>query len=119
VPRDQRDGSLRPYSQISREEPLLFYQVAPQFLVILPAALDPGVYSASNKNEYKKQKNNISWQQRRIFLVLMQAMGHALAWWLRHYDTNRKVMGLGREVTEFFNLHNPSCRTRPWGLLSQ
>jgi hypothetical protein len=28
--------------------------------LILPAALDPGVYSASNRNEYKKQKNNIS-----------------------------------------------------------
>jgi hypothetical protein len=26
----QRDGSLRPYSRFSRQEPLLFYQVAPQ-----------------------------------------------------------------------------------------
>jgi hypothetical protein len=26
--------------------------------LILPAALDPGVYSASNRNEYQKQKNN-------------------------------------------------------------
>jgi hypothetical protein len=30
VPRGQRDGSLRPYSQIYRQEPLLFYQVVPQ-----------------------------------------------------------------------------------------
>jgi hypothetical protein len=30
VPRGQRDGSLRPYSRSSRQEPLLFYQVAPQ-----------------------------------------------------------------------------------------
>jgi hypothetical protein len=30
VPRGQRDGSLRPYSWFSRQEPLLFYQVAPQ-----------------------------------------------------------------------------------------
>jgi hypothetical protein len=30
VPRNQRDGSLRPYSLISRQEPLLLYQVAPQ-----------------------------------------------------------------------------------------
>jgi hypothetical protein len=29
VPRGQRDGSLRPYSRFSRQEPLLFYQVAP------------------------------------------------------------------------------------------
>jgi hypothetical protein len=30
-------------------------------IIILPAALDPGIYSASNKNEYQKQKNNVSW----------------------------------------------------------
>jgi hypothetical protein len=30
VPRGQRDGSLRPYSRFSRQEPLLFYEVAPQ-----------------------------------------------------------------------------------------
>jgi hypothetical protein len=30
VPCGQRDGSLRPYSRFSRQEPLLFYQVAPQ-----------------------------------------------------------------------------------------
>jgi hypothetical protein len=28
--------------------------------VILPAALGPGVYSAYNRNEYQKQKNNVS-----------------------------------------------------------
>jgi hypothetical protein len=27
---------------------------------ILLAALGPGVYSASNRNEYQKQKNNVS-----------------------------------------------------------
>jgi hypothetical protein len=30
VPRGQRDGSLRPYSRFSIQEPLLFYQVASQ-----------------------------------------------------------------------------------------
>jgi hypothetical protein len=30
MPRGQRDGSLRPYSRISRQEPLLFCQVVPQ-----------------------------------------------------------------------------------------
>jgi hypothetical protein len=30
VPRGQRDGSLWLYSRFSRQEPLLFYQVAPQ-----------------------------------------------------------------------------------------
>jgi hypothetical protein len=28
--------------------------------LILPAKLGPGVYSASNRNEYQKQKNNVS-----------------------------------------------------------
>jgi hypothetical protein len=27
--------------------------------LILPATLGPGVYSACNRNEYKKQKNNV------------------------------------------------------------
>jgi hypothetical protein len=27
--------------------------------LILPAAFGPGVYSASNGNEYQKQKNNV------------------------------------------------------------
>jgi hypothetical protein len=30
LPRGQLDGSLRSYSELSRPEPLLFYQVAPQ-----------------------------------------------------------------------------------------
>jgi hypothetical protein len=30
--------------------------------LILPAALGPGVHSASNRNEYQKQKNNVSGQ---------------------------------------------------------
>jgi hypothetical protein len=28
--------------------------------LILPAGLGPGVHSASNRNEYQKQKNNVS-----------------------------------------------------------
>jgi hypothetical protein len=28
--------------------------------LILPAVLDHGVYSVSNRNEYQKQKNNVS-----------------------------------------------------------
>jgi hypothetical protein len=31
-----------------------------QIYLILPAALEPGVHSASNRNEYHKQKNNVS-----------------------------------------------------------
>jgi hypothetical protein len=32
--------------------------------LILPAALGPGVHSASNIDEYQKQKNNVSGEQR-------------------------------------------------------
>jgi hypothetical protein len=28
--------------------------------LILPAALGPGIYSVSNRNEYQKQENNVS-----------------------------------------------------------
>jgi hypothetical protein len=28
-----------------------------------PAALGPGVYSASNRNKYQKQRNNVSGEQ--------------------------------------------------------
>jgi hypothetical protein len=31
-----------------------------QFTLILPAVINPDVYSASNRNEYQKQKNNVS-----------------------------------------------------------
>jgi hypothetical protein len=30
---------------------------------ILPTGLDPGIYSASDRNEYQKQKNNDSWEK--------------------------------------------------------
>jgi hypothetical protein len=30
--------------------------------LIFPASLGPGVYSASNRNEYRKQRNNVSGQ---------------------------------------------------------
>jgi hypothetical protein len=32
--------------------------------LIFPAAVGLGVYSACNRNEYQKQKNNVSWEQR-------------------------------------------------------
>jgi hypothetical protein len=47
------------------EEAKIIYEVTDNifcvswFMLILPAALDPGIYSSSNINEYQKQ-NNIS-----------------------------------------------------------
>jgi hypothetical protein len=46
-------------------------------------------------------------------MVLTQT-GHAAAQWLRHYGTNRKVAGSIPDFVIFFNLPNPSGRTRPW-----
>jgi hypothetical protein len=40
----------------SRPDEVIFFSV----YLILPATLGPGVYSASNRNEYQKQKNNVS-----------------------------------------------------------
>jgi hypothetical protein len=34
--------------------------------LILPAALGPGVYSASNKNEYQKHKNIFFWEVKQL-----------------------------------------------------
>jgi hypothetical protein len=34
--------------------------------LIIPVALVPGVYSASNRNEYQKQKNKVSGEQSRM-----------------------------------------------------
>jgi hypothetical protein len=42
----------------------------------------------------------------------------AIAYWLRHYATNRKVTGSIPDEVTFSNLPNPSGRTRPWSSLS-
>jgi hypothetical protein len=42
----------------SRTHEVIFFPI----YLIIPAALGPGVHSASNKNEYQKQKNNVSWE---------------------------------------------------------
>jgi hypothetical protein len=40
----------------SRPDERIFFLI----YLILPAALGPGVHSVSNRNEYQKQKNNVS-----------------------------------------------------------
>jgi hypothetical protein len=32
--------------------------------LFLPATLGPGIYSASNRSDYQKQKNYVSWENR-------------------------------------------------------
>jgi hypothetical protein len=49
----------------------------------------------------------------RIYIILS---GHAVAQWLRHCDTNRKVAGLISDgVIGIFNWYNPSGRTMALG----
>jgi hypothetical protein len=43
---------------------------------------------------------------------------HAVAKWLKHYATNRKVAGWIPDKVIFLNLPNASGRTKPWGLPS-
>jgi hypothetical protein len=54
---------LRHYATSRKVAGLSPYRVIEFFVsidLILPAALGPGVHSASNRNEYQKQKNNVS-----------------------------------------------------------
>jgi hypothetical protein len=40
-------------------KPIYYRCVESSIYLILPAALGPGIYSAFNRNEYQKQKNNV------------------------------------------------------------
>jgi hypothetical protein len=42
----------------SRPDEVDFFFLSSSIYLILPATLGPGVHSASNRNEYQKQKNN-------------------------------------------------------------
>jgi hypothetical protein len=42
--------------------------------LILPSTLDPGVYSASNRNECQKQTNNVFWRVKRCRCVGLTAL---------------------------------------------
>jgi hypothetical protein len=58
VPRGQRDGSLRPYSPISRQEPLLFYQVAPQLYSRVDPVLDTLLFFSGSAGNRSVAKNS-------------------------------------------------------------
>jgi hypothetical protein len=51
-------AASRKISSSSPNEEDEFFSIS----LILPAALGPGIYSASNRNEYQKQTNNICWE---------------------------------------------------------
>jgi hypothetical protein len=45
---------------ISRVRDPMISIISSSIYLILPAALGPGVHSTSNRNQYQKQKNNVS-----------------------------------------------------------
>jgi hypothetical protein len=47
-------SSYKPEGRDSRPMKWIF-----SICLVLPAALGPGIYSASNRNEYQKQKHNV------------------------------------------------------------
>jgi hypothetical protein len=50
------------------------------------------------------------------FINIVATWGHAVAQWLRHYATNRKVAGsIPDGVIGIFHLYNPSGRTMALG----
>jgi hypothetical protein len=51
-------------------------------------------------------------------LQFVIALRYAVANWLRHYATSRKVAGSRPDKVNFCNSPNPSGRIRPWGSLS-
>jgi hypothetical protein len=110
MPRGQRDGSLRPYSRFSRQEPLLFYQVAPQ---LYSSCNNKGNYL--NNNEFslcglltKNCAMNAYWTVDVYILVLFISS-------LCYTPEGR---GFDTRGGEILNLPNLSGRTRLWGLLS-
>jgi hypothetical protein len=50
---DHKMGTARNFSKVESCRVLAY-------VLKFPAALGPGVYSASNRNEFQKQKNNVS-----------------------------------------------------------
>jgi hypothetical protein len=48
------------YQKVEGSRPDEVNEFSFSIYLILQTALDPGVYSASNRNEYQKQKNNVS-----------------------------------------------------------
>jgi hypothetical protein len=52
--------------------------------------------------------------------TIYKISGHAVAYWLRHYATGRKVAGSKPDDMNvfFFSLPNPSSSTKLWGSLS-
>jgi hypothetical protein len=66
VPRGQRDGSLRPYSRFSRQEPLFFYQAAPQ--LYSRGWVDPVQYLIGEKIKNGYSSRDSSYYSVQIFL---------------------------------------------------
>jgi hypothetical protein len=66
-------------------------------------------------NKKKLERKN----KHTFYVYYTCSSGHAVAQWLRHYDTSRAVAGSRLdEVNTFSNLPNPSGHIMRWGALS-
>jgi hypothetical protein len=83
--------------------------------------LEPGCYFEGWKVVIEKLYFLICSQCLDVFVnIVLNSLSLVFCFQKWHYATSRKVMGSSpNDVIEFFfNLPNPSSRTRPWGLLS-
>jgi hypothetical protein len=74
--------------------------------------------TSSNTTPRGNKGISFSVQLSKILCILLyrRCVRHAVASWLRHYTTGRKVMGSILDVAiGFFNWHNPSSRTMALG----
>jgi hypothetical protein len=127
VPRGQRDGSLRPYSRFSRQEPLLFYQVAPQlysrgwvnpfpdpltFLFLVVPGIEPGLRICS-------QELLTTRPQRRSTVVIIQILIHG---WIPAtlpslHGSTKQFYGARKVKIMLYHSRKESCR--PTELISK
>jgi hypothetical protein len=63
---------------------MTFRSVVSSIYLILPATLAPGVYLASNRNEYKKQKNNVSEEKSYGWCVKLKTLPPSVSQLSRH-----------------------------------
>jgi hypothetical protein len=62
------------------------------------------------------EEGNFFYEFPPIFQNNWHHWGHAVALWLRHYATSRKVVGWSPDKVDVFNLSNPSSHTNGPGV---
>jgi hypothetical protein len=102
VSRGQCNGSLMLYSRLSRLKPLLF-------LTIISATVLTRLGALRSRTSKSQNICNAGNRTRDLWICSQE---------LWPVVVRRKVESSRPDEVNFFNLSNPSGRTRPWGLLS-